>query len=299
MRTTLITASLAFMLAASPVFADPLGEILSLARSIAYEVDDFEYGDDDFYDERPMAPYYYAGRPSGGWRYVNGGAVPPADELVHMDYRTLRAMVRAAAADFDRWLVGIPAGGVWRKHFDTPALLELAASDVDAPPTAEERESIAHLLAIFDEAVATPDLDQLTRTDSARTLHVALRELHTPPDQRLLRQLSLSARALNRTLGTISTGATWQRYLALPDAILAAADRPLGEAASRQDFDAAKLDEVLKRYEHVTQIEAYSAIAALPEFQMTYERLKAFVNPPPEEPNPPPEELPPPELPLE
>jgi hypothetical protein len=297
----MLTASLAVALAAPPAFADPLGEILSMARRIAY-------GNGYAVKTRPAVPYavsynywqggFQDGQPGGRSFYYEGSS--DIDALSQVDYRTLRGVVRAAAAEFDRWLSGIPAGEVWRKHFDTRALQQLAASDVDAPPSADEREVIVRILGTFDDSVENPDLRQLTGRDSARALHIALRELTTPNDQRQIRQLSFSARSLNRSLAAFSTGVTWQRYLALPDGILAAADRPPGEAAPRQEFDAEELTQILERYDRVNGSQEYRAIAALPEFQATHQRLAAFVNPPAEQPPPLPsavaEELPPPEL---
>lgn len=218
-----------------------------------------------------------------------------------MDYRQLRNVARDSSANFDRWLSGIPAGEVWRKHFESRSIQELLASDVDAPPAADEREAIVRILGIFDRAVAASELDDLTRMGSARTLHAALRELATPPDRRLVRQLSLSARIMNRSLDAIKTGVTWQRYLALPDGIIAAVDRPPGDAEPRPEFDSEELGQILERYDNVSTNEEYRAIASLPEFQATHERLIELVNPPPKTPPPVPtpsvaEELPPGEL---
>jgi hypothetical protein len=61
------------------------------------------------------------------------------------------------------------------------------------------------------------------------------------------------------------------------------------------------LDQIVVRYDLVSRNPEYAAIAALPEFQATHQRLTELVIPPLQEPPPLPsaavaEELPPPEL---
>jgi hypothetical protein len=112
--------------------------------------------------------------------------------------------------------------------------------------------------------------------------------------------LSLSARALNLSLGTFSTGVAWQRYLALPDGIIAAADRPAGDSERRPDFDPEELRQILERFDRVSSDQEYRSIASLPEFQETYDYLSELVDSPPQAPPPQrtalAEELPSPEL---
>jgi hypothetical protein len=289
MRTGLFIVAMAVMLGSSPAAADPLDQIISLARGVGY-------------GPRVVArpePVQYVSR-NGDFAYFAGG-VPAADELMHMDYGTLRNVAIAANADFDRWLASIPAGEVWRKHFETRAVDELLGVDENAPPSDEQRGEIVRVLKILDEAVADSDMNDLTRRDSARTLRASLRELVTPPNHRLVRQLSYNGRQLNRSLGTLSTGVTWQRYLALPDAIVAAMDRPPGDSKAGVDIDEGELRQILGRYDEISANPEYDMIASLPAFQATHERLTELVTPPP--PNTPPpvpartaEELPPAEL---
>jgi hypothetical protein len=181
-----------------------------------------------------------------------------------------------------------------------PALLELLAGDQTSPLAAEERQNLLRILGIFDEAVVRADLNDLTSRPSVGALRAALRELATPPEQRLIRQLSLNGRALNRTLGAFSTGVTWQQYLALPDEIVAAADKPPGDGESPK-LDAEVLDQIVVRYDLVSRSPEYASIAGLSEFQATHQRLTELVNPQSDDPPPLPaavvaEELPPPEL---
>jgi len=314
MRTTILTASLAAAMAAAPVAADPIGEVLSIARRIGYESGyiaprrpappyvapngDFQYG------PAGQGSYYsYYGRPYAGSRrvvgYVPGNFRAVAgDQLLQMDYQQLRSAALATSTEFNQWLSSIPAGEVWIKHFDVHSLEESLASTATGEPTAAERDVVVRVLGIFDRAVASTDMDDLTRTDSARRLHALLRELATSPDQRLMRQLSVNARSLNRVLGAFNTGVTWQRYLALPDGIIAAADRPPGEAERRPEFDAAELARIVDRFDVVSRSSDYSTIAALPEFQATHQRLRELVYPPSQEPAPAAvaEQLPPPQL---
>jgi hypothetical protein len=204
--------------------------------------------------------------------------IPGGFELLELDHRSLRHMMHTSVMDFDRWLHGIPGGEVWRKHFETRAILELGAPHEDAALTTAERDTIVRVLGVYDQAVEDPDLRTITRADSFHAAHVALRELATPADERLVRQLSSSARNLNRSLAGISTGAKWQRYLALPDEIIAAADKPPGATQPDRRFDADELARILERYDRVSRNPEYRGIAALPPFQVTHERLIALLN---------------------
>lgn len=303
-----VVAATTLALSAPVALADPLDEVLSIARRIGYESGVIRpyrpryVVRDDSYGPSNGDYYSYSGWPDGVPRNVRSTSrMPVGEELMEMDFPLLWDVARGAAVDFDRWLRTIPAGEVWRKHFETPALLELLAAKQGDPPSAADRQNMMRILGIFDRGVATSDLNDLTSQPSARTLQAALRELATPAEQRLLRQLSLNARMLNRTLGTFSTGVTWQRYLALPDEVVAAADRPAGEDEPGANFDSQELDQIVVRYDLVSRNPEYAAIAALPEFQATHQRLTDLLNPPSEEPPPLPsaavaEELPPPEL---
>ena len=174
MRSTILMASLVVALATPTSFADPVDEILSLARRSGY-LSDVEVSDEgryessgEFYDDG----YYQRWNvgPPRRWGYVQRmslSASPAAEELLQMDYLTLRRVARASSADFDRWLSGIPAGEVWRKHFESRSIQEQLAPDVDAPPTAEERQAILRIVDIFDRAVRTAELNDLTRVASA------------------------------------------------------------------------------------------------------------------------------------
>jgi hypothetical protein len=299
MRTTVLTALFTAALAASPTLGDELDDARSFARDAGdwdgdiVNENDFRYGRSDGFNDYGAFGQPYAG-PRRKWGYVRSNSgVPPRDELLQMDYRQLRQVAGAASADFDRWLSGIPAGEFWRKHFDSVRAAELFTSEENLPPTVEEGEETARILDIFDRAVAEPDLNDITRMASARTLHSVLRELTTPPDQRRVRQLSFNARMLNRALDNVATGVTWQRYLALPDGVIAAIDRPPGEIGTRPELDSEALSRILQRYDSVSQNEEYNAIASLPEFQATHQSLAELVNPPPIEVA---EEIPPPDV---
>ena len=250
-----------------------------------------------YYDGRI---YVEPGRVSGYVRPYAGAA--SGYELLELDDRTLRSAVLASTAEFDRWLSGIPAGEVWQTHFETRAILDLASAGVNAPATVEERETILRVLETYDQALRRPDLRTITRMDGFRAAHAALREIAVPADERLVRQLSYSARILHHSLGGFSTGAAWQRYLTLPDEIVAAADRPPAAAERDRQFDAEELQAILDRYDRVSRNVEFRPIAALPAFQATHDRLAELVSrqdasraaPPAAPPSPPAEDLPPP-----
>jgi hypothetical protein len=115
MKTTTLTA-LTVALAISPAFADPLDDI----RSIFLSADPAGYWDRRFV-ERPIS-----------------ASVSPAEAMLQMDYLRLRRVARTAGAEFDRWLSRIPAGEVWRKHFESRSNPQLLTSEVKAhctPPS--------------------------------------------------------------------------------------------------------------------------------------------------------------------
>jgi hypothetical protein len=204
--------------------------------------------------------------------------MPVGQQMLEFDHRALRNVGRTAAADFDGWLSQVPAGEVWRNHFELPALHETFASNRGTAPTVEERDSTRRIVGVFDEALRRTDLRSITSRNSFRTLHAVVQEFASPPEQRLLRQLSSSARVLHRSLGAFGTGATWQRYLAMPDRIVAAADRLPGQEIDREQFNQEELSKIVERYERVARSPEYRGIAALPEFQTTHERLLEFVD---------------------
>ena len=223
------------------------------------------------------------GRPSGEGEYG----------LSEMDYRSLRGALRGSATEFDRWLGSIPAGDVWRRHFETRTLIELspavngydttygtrsAPAPADDRLSARERDTVVRVLDVFDRAVESSEMREITRTGSFRDLHFVLREFATPPEERHVRQLSFSGRFLNRSLGTLNTGAAWQKHLALPDGIVAAAERPRGEVVSRERLNADELGVILERYDRVHRSPEYRAINSLPEFQATHQRLAGLVS---------------------
>ena len=231
----------------------------------------------------------------------NGRTFPhmtAANGLVEAEYPELRRMAHGSLLEFHRWLGGVPAGEVWQKHFETRTVLDLLARDKHSPPAAAELETLVRVLGMFDQAVENAELNSLTRVGSFRATHSALRELAMAPEERRVRQLSSSARHLNRELSGIATGAKWQGYLALPDEILAAADRPAGPINGRRQLKTEELAQILERFDRVSRLPEYRAIAALPAFQMTHERLTNLLHPQdetPDEPSDPPAlALPPP-----
>lgn len=249
-----------------------------------------------FYGIGVNTPYYS----NNNWGYNNGGYsddddwgpgqatvsrfgaasnLPAGYELVMMDDQGLRQVLQSSVMDFDRWLNGIPGGTVWQRHFETRALLELGPLDENPEFTDAEEQTIARVLTTFDQAVENLDFHSITSSNSFRTSHAALRELAMPDDVRLVRQLSLSARELNRSLAHFNTGARWQSYLALPDRIVAAIDKPPRTGQPQQPLDTSDLAPILEKFEQVSRNPQYREISALPAFQMTHERLSILMNP--------------------
>jgi hypothetical protein len=205
----------------------------------------------------------------------------PEQELAEADDGALRRVGYESLVAFDGWLAQIPAGEMWRRHFGTRAGLELLSPNRDAARFPEDQATFAGMLATFDEAVENADLAAITQTDEFRRSRAALRELAAPSDERLVRQLSFRARNLNRSLARLNTGPKWQRYLALPDDIVAAADRPSDITRPTRGVDRAALVPVLERFEVVSRNPEFRSVAALPAFAATHEKLTALLRPQP------------------
>lgn len=96
-------------------------------------------------------------------------------------------------------------------------------------------------------------------------------ELAALDDEALLRTLRSNADRLHEHLGRFDTGATWHRYLRLPEEVLA--DNSAGLTERREA--AAKL---LERFRHVTTERQYAMIAQLPAFAATEAALTELVS---------------------
>lgn len=201
---------------------------------------------------------------------------PTAEELAEADWWTLRRVVRQAAAQLDAELSQFPTGDVWRRNFRTREIPHLVA-DVEGPPGEEEHRRVAELSAVYQTGAESPDLRAVTHLDNYRVLHAALKELALPAEPRLRHQLTTSARFLDRALGELRNGASWQRYLALPEALFALDDAVgVGELQpAAADIEA--LVKIRDRFDAVRNTPEYRGVARLADFKTTHRRLIDYV----------------------
>jgi hypothetical protein len=202
---------------------------------------------------------------------------PTPEELAEVDWWTLRRVVRRAAAQLDAELHQFPTGDVWRRNFKTAEIPDLVA-DVEGPPSEEERQVAAQLAAAYETGLQTPDLRAVTRLDNYRVLHAALKELALPAEPRLRRQLIASARYLDRSLGDLRNGESWQRYLALPETLFALQEAVGDAVLQPEPDDVAALAKVRDRFETTRHTPEFRGVARLPDFNITHERLRAYLD---------------------
>lgn len=201
---------------------------------------------------------------------------PTAEELADADWYALRRVARHAGSMLDAELRQFPTGDVWRSHFQTRELPQLVRGDVESPPSAEEQAKLAELAAVYDTAEQSADLRAIVGLDSFRVLNAALRELATPAMPRMRRQLARSSRRLDRALTRLNTGESWQKYLALPETLVA--PPPKEDEPPRPPLDLDELAKIRDRYESVNQNENYRGVARLPAFQTTRQLLAQYVD---------------------
>jgi hypothetical protein len=223
---------------------------------------------------------------------------PTPQELAEFDAWTLRRVTREAAGRLDAQLSRFPTGDVWRRHFQTRELAALpfearSAAQGGGAAVEDDRGRISAMLATYDAAASSVDLRDVAGLDSFRVLHAALRELALPPEPRLRRQLAASARYLDRALGGLRTGESWQRYLALPEGVFAAG-KSLDPAELAALPDAESLAKVHQRFESVNSKDEYRGLTRMSDFQQTRRRLAQYVElrKSPATPDATPEELP-------
>ena len=216
---------------------------------------------------RVFTPGYYR----GDWAAPQ--PLPTAQQLADMDWRELRASIRELVAQLDAQLATWPAGDFWKAQLKT-AEVRAVAQGRDGRPAAGAHAQLQDILHAFAATNDTPTLSAIAGLPTFRVLHVALVEFSMPPEERLRRQLSTSAKELHNSLDRISTGRGWQKYLALPEGMAASqgSDRP-----SAASFDLEALAAALDRFDSVSQDDEYRMIADLPAFRSTHQRLAAYL----------------------
>jgi len=201
-----------------------------------------------------------------------------------MDWRTLRRLLRDVAEDLDRKLSRMPTGEYWKEQFRTREIASLVASQVDGPPTEEERQILLDIFQFYIDAESKAELRAITRLRSFRNLRTVLREFVTPEETRLRLRLQATSLELQRQLVKYPNGDRWWNHLALPDVVYiheeatesqtsAAPNRTIVPTAS----DFADLQAALDRYDSVSQDARYRIIADLPAFHSTQVLLSEYI----------------------
>jgi hypothetical protein len=237
----------------------------------------YSYPDGSSYVRAPFVGVHSPGRRLRAF-YRQGELIPTPENMGQLDWKQLRRALRQSAADLDAQLSRFPTREVWRSHFNTATIRDLVVPDNEAPPTVEEQVALIEILLAFDESAESSDLRAITNLYTFRVLHAALREYVTPVELRLQNQLVTSIGELHRALGELSTGAGWQKYLALPSGVIEQGDTLPNRSAVPSEADIAELEKSLDRYDSVSQTHEYRMIASLPQFRATHDRLRSYVD---------------------
>jgi len=154
---------------------------------------------------------------------------PTLADPSELDWAALRRMLAAGAEQLAEQLDALQTGEGWKRHLQTELLGELLGSALSAegteqaPPDAPTRESLAELLALFDETAANQEFRAISSLEGFQTVRSALGELSASPRERARRQLAATVRELEAALQQLPTGDEWLRHLQLPPEVFARA----------------------------------------------------------------------------
>jgi hypothetical protein len=203
-----------------------------------------------------------------------------------VDWRSLQSIVRAGEADLENQLNRYRTGDRWKARLYVGSLRQILTTERNRPPVGDTRHQLQTVLNAYDQASVNPAYRPVTRLSGFSAVHGALRELLLSPLERQRARLAAAAFELDEALARMRNGATWVRYLRLPESVFAP------DAAT--DGQPNGLVDVLKRFQSVSVDHRYGVIAARPEFQATHRHLADYVALLKQQSLPPVEELPPP-----
>lgn len=201
-------------------------------------------------------------------------AVDPAQ----MDQRELRRHARAVAGRFENELRQTADGAAWTSSLRPGTIRDLLAEDTDRPLDSATVDQLTAILQSYDALSDSQGYPQITQLSGFREMREVLRELTTPPRERLRRRLATQWSVLYRDLGRFETGATWQRYLEPPPELLARSTGldTNGSAPTAQELGVRQLEDVLNRYAQIQGPDEYRAVAQLGSFQEMQRLLAAY-----------------------
>jgi len=200
--------------------------------------------------------------------------LPEPEDFAEMDWRELRESIRRLAGILDAELDQFRTGDLWKVELKTAEIRALMHGD--GPPTADQSAKLQEILHTHEATMDNPRVQVISKLNSFQALAAALREYLAPPAERLRRQLSAASHDLHLSLDRLRTGTGWQKYLALPEGIAQAQGND-ARGGNPTASDVAELDDVLHRFDAVSQNDEYRAIARLPEFRLTHEHLAAYL----------------------
>lgn len=200
--------------------------------------------------------------------------VPTDDQLQGISWRELRAVLRYGSEQFTAELDRLKTGDGWKKHFRLDKQTGLVADDIDAPPSAGDRDALLAIQQRYNKVAANQQYKSIQRMWGFQTVHIALGEYLKPIELRQRTRLAQSARQLDSALDQWSVGHTWQIYLALPDEIIADAETPAAPRETEPQVD--PLQKVLGRFDKISHDPQYQEIAGLRQFKATHQLLAEY-----------------------
>ncbi len=169
----------------------------------------------------------------------------------------------AAAASHAQWVNVTPGGGVHvRAPFVRVDVFEDGGVSVRAPftrvDTPGRRSYYVERRAFVEPQTMAPEWSSAD-------------DLAAMDDETLRRTLQLYAERLHQSLGRFNTGATWQRYLRLPQ-------EWVSDPSALPDQQHEALVKALSRFRFIAANPEYSMIARLPSFNAMQDALQEMVS---------------------
>jgi len=195
---------------------------------------------------------------------------PTEIDVTEADWQSLRTIVRAREADLAGQLDHYRDAERWKARLHVGSLRQILTADSNRPPVGDTRDRLQVVLNAYDHASTNAAFRPLTRLSEFHAVHSALRELLRSPQERQRGRLATASLDLDEALARVQNGASWAKYLRLPESIFSA-HNVVG------DGQATELSAVLDRFASVTAHQRYSVIAGLPAFQATHRHLADYL----------------------
>ncbi len=193
-----------------------------------------------------------------------------AEEFNSLKFVDQRKLLVQNANQLRDELLAAENGESWVRYLQLSAVASVVGEG-DEPPNAETRQQISGIADLFDETVRNPTFQDVTQSQSFRTLHLSLREFSTEPVVHLRRLLTTSAQELSQKLNDWENGDRWRTYLQL-DSLLS-----LDDSLVDADQRLAELDVLQAKLERVQTGVAFETVRSEEAFQHTRLALQWYV----------------------